>query len=150
MSGPTLSLPEPPPPAADETQGPAPSRSAGVPYFRISSVIARALAVPSSSSARQVVRRVPDPGDAPRLLPQIGGPVGARVAGSDEQRAVRLFHEPDGRDDRAPALPAAGLDRDGFLPADELFEIGVAGHGKRGPYRPRSCQDLPSVATDGA
>jgi hypothetical protein len=95
-----------------------------------------------------------------RIDEEIGRPRAVERAGRDEDRAVRLVDVSDGDGAPLPAPPAAGPD---------AGEPGVEGEGvvecrnplraARGPGRSRPavagrqrlrCQDLPSVATDGA
>jgi hypothetical protein len=85
---------------------------------------------------------------------QVARPVGTGIAGGHEQRAVRRLDEPDRDADRSPGRPTARLDDDDLAPARELLADRV--EGVPPPVlgsvrqRPFSCQDLPSVTTDGA
>jgi hypothetical protein len=80
---------------------------------------------------------------ARRLSLEVPGPVGIGVARRDEQASIRLLDEPDGDGDLAPADPPPGEDPDDLPPAGELLADLVR-------QRPPRCQDLPSVATEGA
>jgi hypothetical protein len=75
---------------------------------------------------------------------EISGPVGVRVAGRHEQGPVGFLDEAD-RDRNLATGDATGRqDSRDRAPADELIADLVRAQ------RPRCCQDLPSVTTDGA
>jgi hypothetical protein len=81
-----------------------------------------------------------------RVGPEVRGPVALERSGGDEDRAVRLVDEPD-RD----RPPRAGSVAAGPQPGEPLVWRAVQGGPRVVAGRQRlRCQDLPSVATDGA
>lgn len=77
-----------------------------------------------------------------RIHLEIAGPVGV-LHPRNEQAAIGLLHETEGDLDGAARRPTEGLEPGDLPPAGELLAQAVR-------QRPRTCQDLPSVATAGA
>ena len=80
---------------------------------------------------------------AARVHLQVASPVGIGFSGRDEQRPIGFLEKSDRDGDSAPARSAACLDPDDLAPLCKLVADAVRAQ------RPR-CQDLPSVAIDGA